>query len=467
MKVCRRITTGFIAVLFGLTVPLSSAVYADTTVPHLVFREIEITGNEFVVLQNIGTGDIQHLSNYWLGYVSDDATGVTAPPVQQLPDVPLKNGQAVLLNGGDVRQTCDAVYVTKLSPTLSNTSGRLALWHESAGSFTQLTDPQANAYWGKSTSTTALPSGEIDLKQETSQYTDPVWYFDAASAQWQVGDYANCTLTTYTSPADPTGTALYVWPHDATGPPATIISLASQGTNSTPTIPAADKGLEAPQITELLPNPAGTGNDGTDEFIELYNPNAVAFDLSGFVLETGTATKHHFTFGLGTKLPARSFTAFYSSSTGLSLSNSGSQADLTDPLGTLISQTNAYGSAKDGQAWALAEGTWYWTLSPTPNAANVVDQANLTASSSKSSGPTSPGSPSSGGSVKGTSSTRSNTVSSPATSDVAQLTPIHPWTLALVVLAALLYGLYEYRVDVANRIHQFRKHRATRRTAGK
>ncbi|MEJ0072577.1 MAG: lamin tail domain-containing protein [Candidatus Saccharibacteria bacterium] len=227
-------------------------------------------------------------------------------------------------------------------------------------------------------------------------------------------------------------------------------------------LPVADVGLSAPQITELLPNPDGTGNDDTDEFIELYNPNTAEFHLVGFTLQTGSTTKHNYTFPDGTVLEPQSFTAFYSSDTGLSLSNTSGQADLLDPFGNLLGQTDAYGTAKDGQAWALASGVWYWTSQPTPNAANVVSQAAATAKSSKS---TTAGKSSSG--VKGA-STSSNSASSSGSSSASDTTapaPIHPFILVAVGVLAVGYGVYEYRHDLANIIHRFRRHRTAGRTA--
>jgi hypothetical protein len=248
-------------------------------------------------------------------------------------------------------------------------------------------------------------------------------------------------------------------------PPATIISLASTGAPASgaaaPGIPAADTGLKAPQLNELLPNPTGSGTDSTDEFIELYNSNDVTFDLSGFMLESGTTTKHKFTFPAGTVLKPKSFTAFYATATGLALSNSGGQVQLLDPLGNVISQTDAYSTAKDGEAWALADGIWYWTLKPTPNEQNAVDQTDSAAGSTAASTSSSTRS----GTVQGatTGSSGDSATATGNVADVAQVTPIHPWTLALVVFLALLYGLYEYRHDVANRLYQLRKYREARR----
>lgn len=240
--------------------------------------------------------------------------------------------------------------------------------------------------------------------------------------------------------------------------PASIISLASTATvATTPKVPAADVGLAAPQITELLPNPMGTGTDNTNEFIELYNPNSRAFDLTGFVLQTGLTTKHSYTFTAGTSLPPKAFKAFYSADTGLSLSNTSGQADLADPFGKVISQTAPYGSAKDGQAWAFAKGTWYWTGKPTPAAANVVDQSTSikTTSTKKAAA-----------AVKGASVTTplqgsgANTAATAADTDTTA--PTHPYVLVALAALAVGYGVYEYRHDIANKFHQFRANRKAR-----
>jgi hypothetical protein len=146
--------------------------------------------------------------------------------------------------------------------------------------------------------------------------------------------------------------------------------------------------------------------------------------------------------------------------TGLSLSNSGGQAKLLDPFGSSISATGVYDTAKDGVAWALANGKWYWTTKLTPGAANVINQppaskkaASKTASKSRSS--------------KAAASSKKGKTASASTGqsadDQVAATPIHVWTLALVAAAALLYGIYEYRTDLANRIHQLRSNFRSRR----
>lgn len=250
-----------------------------------------------------------------------------------------------------------------------------------------------------------------------------------------------------------------------TSPPAIVEATedSNGGATAPATIPSADIGLTAPQISELLPNPASPQTDAADEFIELYNTNTVPFNLSGFVLEVGTTTLHRYTFPNGSMLAPQSFTAFFSADTHLNMSNTSGQVRLLDPLGTVIGQSDPYGTAKDGQAWALAQGQWQWTTKPTPNATNVIAVPMTSVKKSSSTKSTSR--------AGSTSSAKSKSKQSAAIADnqntapVTPSTPLHTAVLAIVGVFALLYGAYEYRHDVANRIYQLRRHRAARAAA--
>jgi hypothetical protein len=450
-------------VLLLLSLPVHAG--ADTTpVPALSFREVKITGDEFIVVQ--ANQAVPDLSNYWLGYSSNDAAA-NIVPTQQLPAISLASGQAVLFTS-DAAQTCDAVYTSKLSVSLSDTKGALQLRQlvnvdKNTSTFTTID----GVNWIKPSATDKTPvTDNLDLRKEGT-LTMPVWYHEATNlgSAWAVGSFANCSLSVPQTSGGGS-TQLYTWPSSAAGPPAVILSLVADDSSAgsgPATIPASDIGLAPPQITEALPNPIGTGTDASDEFIELYNPNPKPFDLSGFVLQTGSTTKHSYTFPAGTALPPNSFAAFYSADTGLTLSNTSGASDLLDPPGALLSQTDEYGSAKDGQAWALAKGTWYWTLQPTPGKSNTIAQAKTSSSSSKSGTKKTSAAKVKGASTAKASPALSNTS---AATDAAPMTPVHPWTLAVVAGLALAYGVYEYRLDLANFFHRLKRHRAPGRVAG-
>lgn len=471
MRGLARVATGVACIAFFLCV--SGTVLADTRPPALAaptglsILEIKMTGDEYLLLQNNTPDNIDDLSSYWLyafNNVDPLASGVSSSS-QQLPATRLAAGQTLLLNAVP-QPTCGAAVGGKLSISLTDSGGFLEiikLSRDSSGALQQTA--------GDNVSWSAGASGQIQNVPSASKDGQAVWYrYQALSGySWQRADIDvqdRCQLDVVTTPPvtapAPTGTLL----QPSSEPPATIVSVQQDQTVQVPAgpvLPAGDIDLAAPQITELLPNPNGTGTDTTDEFIELYNSNDADFDLTGFTLQTGISTKHSYLFPAGTILPARSFVAFYSEDTGLSLSNSGSSADLLDPFGSVIAESEVYGSAKDGQAWARANGNWYWTTRPTPNAPNVITEGSSAAAvlSAKSK--------STATKTKANSQTKTVTPSnnvaaanSPA-AETVQVTPIHPWTLALVAALAVAYGLYEYRLDVANRIYQFRRNRAARR----
>jgi hypothetical protein len=239
--------------------------------------------------------------------------------------------------------------------------------------------------------------------------------------------------------------------------------------------PAANQGLESPRLSELLPNPGTPQTDAADEFIELYNPNTAVFDLSGYALEVGTTTTHRYTFPEGTLLQPLAYTAFFSATTGLGLSNSGGQARLLASQGSVVSAADSYGTAKDNQAWALWNGKWQWTLTPTPNAANAVllptvKAAVTTAHAAKTVKPKAVVKPKAAR-VKAikTSKTKkrtaqvASTVQTFAADPAANRTPLHPGILAGIGVLAVLYGAYEYRQDMANYFRRLRNYR----TAGR
>lgn len=437
-------------------------VFADSAQPALRIREVNITGDEFVVIQNVGTVAAQ-LDEYWLGYVADDAATYVVP-TQQFPASILAPGQAVLLNNG-ATNTCDASVVDQLGfSSLSNTKGTLQLRRLTNNGVSSTFTTIDSVSWGK------LPADAIQIAEESklSGSASAVWYRDVASnvAVWRVGDMQGCSLTLLPeSTDDPTvPPTTIVWTQSSTSPPSINIGPESDSGsgNKAPFIPAADKGLKAPQLSEILPNPASPQTDAEDEFIELYNPNNKQFDLSGFMLQTASTSStatHTYHFPAGTSIGAGSFKAFKSGQTHLALSNGGGQVWLVDPLGTTLDTCDPYGTAKDGQSWVDANGKWQWTLQATPGLTNKIATPIATSSSSKTA--------TVGGkkvtAIAKSSGNSGNTLGASTNASTTQPLSIHPLTLAIIVASALLYGAYEYRHDLALKYRQFRRNRGAGR----
>ncbi len=213
-------------------------------------------------------------------------------------------------------------------------------------------------------------------------------------------------------------------------------------------------GKMAPVINEILPNPASPQTDADDEFIELYNPNDSNFDLTGFKLAFGSKNPKKYTFSEGTVLSSKQFKAFTSGETSISLSNTEAQVWLLDPNDKVITQSEPYTKAKDGQSWALDSGKWVWTSVPTPNEINVLSSTGSNTKAKQVA------------TVLGISSTKGGAGeagSDSAPHKLADKMPVNSVVLAVVGLTAIGYALYEYRYDISNKIYELRRYFKNRR----
>ena len=101
-------------------------------------------------------------------------------------------------------------------------------------------------------------------------------------------------------------------------------------------------------------------------FIELYNPNDVAVQLSAYGLTLG-GSSYHFA---PTTLASGAYLSVTSAASGLAPSVNGGQVSLTDPTGAVIDRSDSWPATNLGQSWALSDGGWEWSSQATPGAAN-------------------------------------------------------------------------------------------------
>lgn len=129
------------------------------------------------------------------------------------------------------------------------------------------------------------------------------------------------------------------------------------------------------QISEIYPRPTTGAND---EFIELYNAGETSVNLKGWKLDDqypgGSAI---YMINDDIILTPDQYLAFSKTQTKISLNDAGDYARLINPLGTEKEVTPNYGSADKGEAYAKFDGTWKWTLRPTPNAKNLWDNPTI------------------------------------------------------------------------------------------
>lgn len=133
-------------------------------------------------------------------------------------------------------------------------------------------------------------------------------------------------------------------------------------------------------VTELLPNP--DGDDKNNEFIELYNPNSVAVDLTYHVFHLSGDYTKAYGFPAGLTIEPQSYLAVYNKDMTFTLTNTLSSLRLRSLDSIHVVDVPEYSNAKSGEAWALINDTWQYTNMPTPGAENIpssIEQELMTA----------------------------------------------------------------------------------------
>jgi len=417
----------FVAMALLLVVGAPLSVKAATSGPQLV--QVKVTSSsQFVTIYN--NSDAASSSSYQLTYYNNyDRSKATSSKVYSLNSALPANGYYIF-NDGPL-DLCQQSIVDSVSLGFSTTSGMLELVRLDNGNSTAV----SSVKWASK----SPPDGVQLLPTAPSGYQAFLQY-SLSESTWgpvQSSLSSPCNIqkviTSTAAPTLPSGQA-----------PSVSIQTAADASS------ARNKGLKAPVVNELLPNPKSPLTDSDDEFIELYNPNDSVFSLDGYQLEVGTTTKRTYSFKDEDNLPAKTYVAFMSSVTGLSLSNSGSQVSLKDASGAILSQSAVYGTAEEGQVWSLVNGSWKWLLTPTPNAANNGVSADPTTSSTTINEDAT-------ATAVTTKAGSTNSTQKPA-EELEDTLPLHPTILAGIGLSAVGYGIYEYRRDIANRFLQFRRY---------
>ena len=128
------------------------------------------------------------------------------------------------------------------------------------------------------------------------------------------------------------------------------------------------------EITEVLPNPKGA--DEGNEFIELYNPNDEAVDLSQWRIYVNGDYDTAYAFAPGTTIEAGEYLVVKQDVVKFTLKNSVGSIRLESPGGVHIVDVPAWKNAKDDMAWALIDGVWQYA-DPSPGEKNSAQQDDI------------------------------------------------------------------------------------------
>jgi len=224
-------------------------------------------------------------------------------------------------------------------------------------------------------------------------------------------------------------------------------------------------------ITEILPNPMTPQLDSTDEYVELYNPNADAVNLVGYTLRTGSNFHDYYVLPDTTVLPG-AYLTLYASQTNLAMPNAGGAVELLDPSGVIVDQTSPYGAAPDGQAWAYFDSGWAWTLQLTPGQPNVLAALNplpatVKASKAKATAKKAASAAKKKAKAAATKTTKrkkaAKTKPLRALPHLVAERDLQPANWLIIILAALTigYAIYEFRHDIYNLYCRLRGHTPT------
>lgn len=502
----KRVATLLLVIIMVLGLaggPVAYGAGEAVTTPPLIITELKIkTGgstDEFIELTNVSDEAVE-LGGYALLYFNSaapaDLTHPTKGPIA-LPNAQLSADTSVVFakNTAEVPNAqsmgidplSDAAGLVQLVAAGVEASAARKVYDQVAWS--SATNPPVGT-WPVGTSTNTATKSQ-SLQRQPNEQGEP----ELTNAQWVLGDPQpqSSMLILPPPPVDPEPASMpepVAQSEPAVDEEAVATPVAPEFAESDPEVepePAPEVVEPVPttshlpiHITELLPNPASPATDANDEFVEVYNPNSQAVDLSGYKIQAGSTYNYSFTPGAITLAPGE-YKAFYSSGSTLTLSNTAGQARVLDPTGAVVSEASAYKDAPDGSAWASINGVWQWTTAPTPNAANVLSQTVKFPTTAKSTSPAKKAATKAATTAKkaSTASTKAATTSKKAAAagkaaakdaGLAGATKpksfVHPAILAGVGIAALGYGVYEYRQDVANRIEQFKRNRAARRAAG-
>lgn len=147
--------------------------------------------------------------------------------------------------------------------------------------------------------------------------------------------------------------------------PLSVWAECDNDTNNQPNQPIEyAKGVV---INEILPNPSG--DESSEEFIELYNSSNKKIDINGWILSDATTKEYK----LEDYINAGQYLTVYREVSSIALNNSGDLVELFHPDKNLVDIVEYEESAADDVSFAMDKNNdWLWTTELTPGRKNII-----------------------------------------------------------------------------------------------
>ena len=236
---------------------------------------------------------------------------------------------------------------------------------------------------------------EIDRFDYTGSQPDAAWSRSVDGGGAWTEDYppspGNPNLPaspTLTPTATPTPTAtVTVTPALTPTPTVTPLPMVTPSPSMTPTPPASLPAAGLVRLNEVLPAPGRVDFNGdglvnsSDEYIELYNPQAGAVDVSGWMVDDSEGGSRDYVLPAGTVLAPHGFLLLSHAQTGVALNNDGDSVRLLGPDGLAEVDRFDYGGSHADTAWSRTvdgDGAWTETYPPSPGGPNIAPTPTTT-----------------------------------------------------------------------------------------
>lgn len=232
--------------------------------------------------------------------------------------------------------------------------------------------------WANSQGIFQSPLADTETSSSTLASNNSVGLFSGSGADgllidsvaWGTGSPFAATTPTLTNPDKNTSlardTTSLAWTNTAVLTPTN-----TKGQTWVPPLPKPSPASSSDirvRFNEILPDPES--DDGTDEFIELWNDSSEAADISGFVIRDNSKTGSY-TFPEGTVLPENDYLVLKRAVSKIALNNTEETLSLFESTGLLV-DTVYYKKSKAGASLnrvgeSLRGGT------PTPGSKNELN----------------------------------------------------------------------------------------------